>query len=407
MPTLGNKGTSFALVVWEGDRRGIMDRLIMHVDMDAFFASVEQLDHAEYRGKPLIVGGIGGRGVVSTCSYEARKFGVHSAMPTARAMQLCPQGIFIQGNYPRYGEVSQQIFDIFDHYSPLIEPLSIDEAFLDITGMERLMDTPRQYALKLKQEIKEKTGIVASVGIAPNKFLAKIASDLDKPDGLVIVDKDKVQEFLDPLPVRRIWGVGAKTAAVLDRMRVKTIADLRKMSYEELHKTFGDKTAQHLFLLAQGIDERPVAPRGRAKSIGNEITFSEDLQSDEAALAVLLELSVKVGWRLRKAGFKAKTVQLKLRRNDFKTFTRQRQLFEPSNYDDDIYEAITLLFRELGISSSIRLLGVSTTGFDEGASMSLFADERKDMLYKAIDGINSKYGKNGVRRGSTLTNPHK
>ena len=379
-----------------------MERIIMHVDMDAFFASVEQLDHEEYRGKPLIVGGICGRGVVSTCSYEARKFGVHSAMPTAKAMKLCPQGIFIQGNYPRYAEVSQQIFDIFDHYSPLIEPLSIDEAFLDLTGMERLMDSPRQYALKLKQEIKEKTGIVASVGIAPNKFLAKIASDLEKPDGLVIVNKDHVQAFLDPLPVRRIWGVGAKTAAVLDRMRVKTIADLRKMSYEELHKTFGDKTAQHLFLLAQGIDERPVAPRGRAKSIGNETTFSEDLQSAEAALEVLLYLSVKVGWRLRQAGFKAKTVQLKLRQSDFSTFTRQKQLFEPSNFDNDIYTAIKELFENLNITRGIRLLGVSTTGFEEMESLSLFHDEKKDRLYQAIDDINSKYGKLGVTRGALL-----
>lgn len=381
-----------------------MDRLIMHVDMDAFFASVEQLDHEEYRGKPLIVGGIGGRGVVSTCSYEARKFGVHSAMPTAKAMQLCPQGIFISGNYPRYGEVSQQIFDIFDHYSPLIEPLSIDEAFLDLTGMERLMDNPCQYALKLKREIKEKTGIVASVGIAPNKFLAKIASDLDKPDGLVLVDKDKVQDFLDPLPVRRIWGVGAKTTAVLDRMRIRTIADLRQMSYEELHKTFGDKTAQHLFLLAQGIDERPVAPRGRAKSIGNEVTFGEDLQTAEDALQVLLELSVKVGWRLRKAGFKAKTVQLKLRTRDFTTYTRQKQLFEASNYGDDIYTTIRELFGALNISQNIRLLGVSATGFGEMENLSLFHDEKKDKLYQAIDGINTKFGKLGVTRGSLLHN---
>lgn len=381
-----------------------MDRLIMHVDMDAFFASVEQLDHEEYRGKPLIVGGIGGRGVVSTCSYEARKFGVHSAMPTAKAMQLCPQGIFISGNYPRYGEVSQQIFDIFDHYSPLIEPLSIDEAFLDLTGMERLMDNPCQYALKLKREIKEKTGIVASVGIAPNKFLAKIASDLDKPDGLVLVDKDKVQDFLDPLPVRRIWGVGAKTAAVLDRMRIRTIADLRQMSYEELHKTFGDKTAQHLFLLAQGIDERPVAPRGRAKSIGNEVTFGEDLQTAEDALQVLLELSVKVGWRLRKTGFKAKTVQLKLRTRDFTTYTRQKQLFESSNFDNDIYAAIRELFGTLNINQNIRLLGVSATGFGEMESLSLFHDEKKDKLYQAIDGINTKFGKLGVTRGSLLHN---
>ncbi|MBE6104763.1 DNA polymerase IV [Anaerovibrio lipolyticus] len=379
-----------------------MDRIIMHVDMDAFFASVEQLDHEEYRGKPLIVGGLGGRGVVSTCSYEARKFGVHSAMPTAKAMKLCPQGIFIRGNYPRYSEVSRQIFDIFEHYSPLIEPLSIDEAFLDISGMEHLMDNPFQYAKKLKQEVKEKTGIVASVGIAPNKFLAKIASDLDKPDGLVVVDKGKVQEFLDPLPVRRIWGVGAKTAMVLERLQIRTIADLRKMTYDVLHKTFGAKTASHLFMLAQGKDERPVAPRGRAKSIGNEVTFGEDLQNAEDALQVLLELSVKVGWRLRKAGFKAKTIQLKLRTRDFTTYTRQKQLFEPSNYDNDIYTAIQDLFTVLNITHSIRLLGVSASGFDEMESLSLFHDKKKDKLYQTIDDINSKFGKLGVTRGRLI-----
>ena len=379
-----------------------MDRIIMHVDMDAFFASVEQLDHEEYRGKPLIVGGLGGRGVVSTCSYEARKFGVHSAMPTAKAMKLCPQGIFIRGNYPRYSEVSRQIFDIFEHYSPLIEPLSIDEAFLDISGMEHLMDNPFQYAKKLKHEIKEKTGIVASVGIAPNKFLAKIASDLDKPDGLVVVDKGKVQEFLDPLPVRRIWGVGAKTAMVLERLQIRTIADLRKMTYDVLHKTFGAKTAYHLFMLAQGKDERPVAPRGRAKSIGNEVTFGEDLQNAEDALQVLLELSVKVGWRLRKAGFKAKTIQLKLRTRDFTTYTRQKQLFEPSNYDNDIYTAIQDLFTVLNITHSIRLLGVSASGFDEMESLSLFHDKKKDKLYQTIDDINSKFGKLGVTRGRLI-----
>ncbi len=379
-----------------------MDRLIMHVDMDAFFASVEQLDHEEYRGKPLIVGGMGNRGVVSTCSYEARRFGVHSAMPMAKAVKLCPQGIFIQGNYPRYSEVSQQIFDIFDRYSPLIEPLSIDEAFLDITGMERLMDTPRQYAMKLKQEIREKTGIIASVGIAPNKFLAKIASDLEKPNGLVVVDKDKVQEFLDPLPVRRIWGVGVKTAGELEQLRVKTVADLRQIEYEKLHSIVGDKAARHLFSLARGIDERPVAPRGRAKSIGNEVTFGEDLQTGEEALQVLLELSVKVGWRLRKAGFKAKTVQLKLRKHDFTTYTRQKQLFEPSNFDNDIYMAIKELFEALNITKGIRLLGVSTTGFGEMESLSLFHDEKKDRLYEAIDGINKRYGKLGVTRGSLM-----
>ena len=232
-----------------------MERLVMHVDMDAFFASVEQLDHEEYRGKPLIVGGLGGRGVVSTCSYEARRFGVHSAMPMGRAQQLCPQGIFIAGNYPRYAAVSTQIFAIFARYSPVIEPLSIDEAFLDLTGMERLMESPRQYAQALKTEIREQTGIVASVGIAPNKFLAKLASDIEKPDGLVIITKENMSAILEPLPVGRIWGVGRKMGGELAAMHIRTIGDLRRVDHTRLAARLGERMAGHLLALAHGIDE--------------------------------------------------------------------------------------------------------------------------------------------------------
>ena len=200
-----------------------MNRTIFHVDMDAFFAAVEQREHPEYRGQPLIIGGLAGRGVVSTCSYEARTYGVHSAMPMERAQRLCPQGIFIEGNYPLYQAASHDVFEIFHAFSPVVEPLSIDEAFLDITGMELLMESPRAYAEKLKAEIREKTGLVASVGIAPNKFLAKLASDLEKPDGLVIITEEGKQAVLDPLPVGRIWGVGEKTAARLEALRIRTI----------------------------------------------------------------------------------------------------------------------------------------------------------------------------------------
>ena len=238
-----------------------MKRLVMHVDMDAFFASIEQRDHEEYRGKPLIVGGLSGRGVVSTCSYEARRFGVHSAMPIVRAKRLCPQGIFIEGDYAHYRAVSQEIFAIFARYAPVVEPLSIDEAFLDITGMELLMESPRAYAEKLKAEIREKTGLVASVGIAPNKFLAKLASDLEKPDGLVIITEEGKQAVLDPLPVGRIWGVGEKTAARLRAMGIRTIGQLRRTPREKLVRSLGAHMADHLLALASGIDARPVAPR--------------------------------------------------------------------------------------------------------------------------------------------------
>lgn len=381
-----------------------MERLVMHVDMDAFFASVEQNDHEEYRGKPLIVGGLGGRGVVSTCSYEARRFGVHSAMPMVRARQLCPQGIFLAGNYRRYAEVSAAIFAIFARYSPVIEPLSIDEAFLDLTGMERIMGTPLAYARRLKAEIKAATGIVASVGIAPNKFLAKLASDLEKPDGLVIITPEAVRQVLDPLPVSRIWGVGRKLDAQLGEMGIRTIGQLYGTSYEKLCHHLGEHMARHLYELARGQDRRSVAPRERAKSIGKEVTFTEDLQCAEDAERVLLDLACKVGWRLRKAGEKARTIQLKLRLSQgFKTYTRSRTLPEATCYDEEIYHTACALFRELRIFRGIRLLGVSTAGFDAGAELNLFHDEaRKENLYAAIDKIRAKFGEGGITKAQLL-----
>ena len=381
-----------------------MERLVMHVDMDAFFASVEQNDHAEYRGKPLIVGGLAGRGVVSTCSYEARRFGVHSAMPMVRAQQLCPQGIFLTGNYRRYAEVSAAIFAIFARYSPVIEPLSIDEAFLDLTGMERIMGTPLSYAKKLKAEIKAKTGIVASVGIAPNKFLAKLASDLDKPDGLVIITRETVRQVLDPLPVGRIWGVGRKMNAQLEQLGIRTIGELYGTDYDKLRHHFGEHTARHLYELARGQDNRSVAPRERAKSIGKEVTFTEDLQCAEDAERVLLDLSCKVGWRLRKAGEKARTIQLKLRLSQgFKTYTRSRTLPEATCYDEEIYHTALDLFHELHIFRGIRLLGVSTAGFDDGMELNLFHDEtKKENLYAAIDKIRAKFGEGGIMKAQLL-----
>ncbi|MCR5439777.1 DNA polymerase-4 [Selenomonas sp. WCT3] len=381
-----------------------MKQLVMHVDMDAFFASVEQLDHEEYRGKPLIIGGLAGRGVVSTCSYEARKFGVHSAMPMGRAQQLCPQGIFIEGNYSRYAEVSQQIFAVFDCYSPVIEPLSIDEAFLDLTGMEKIMGTPLGYARKLKGEIREKTGIVASVGIAPNKFLAKLASDLEKPDGLVIITEDKIRQVLDPLPVRRIWGVGRRMNEQLEKLGIQTIGQLYRADYHRLQQQVGENMARHLHQLAAGIDHRIVAPRERAKSIGKEMTFTEDLQCREDAERVLLDLSCKVGWRLRKAGEKARTIQLKLRLSSgFKTYTRSRTLSEATCYDEEIYHTVLDLLHELKLFRGIRLLGVSTAGFDDGRELNLFQDEgKKDNLYAAIDKIRAKFGEGGITKAQLL-----
>lgn len=380
-----------------------MERLVMHVDMDAFFASIEQRDHEEYREKPLIVGGLSGRGVVSTCSYKARRFGVHSAMPIVRARRLCPQGIFVEGDYANYKAVSQQIFAIFARYAPVVEPLSIDEAFLDLTGMELLMESPRAYAEKLKAEIREKTGLVASVGIASNKFLAKLASDLEKPDGLVIITEQMKQAVLDPLPVGRIWGVGQKTSARLEALRIRTIGQLRRTPRERLVRAFGAHMADHLLALASGIDTRPVAPREPAKSIGKEVTFPTDIESAEAVERVLLALSEKVGYRLRRHGCKGRTVQLKLRLGDFRTYTRSRTLAEATCYDQEIYETALALYRALGVKQGIRLLGISVSGFDTSGTISLFHEEaRKENLYAAIDAIKKRFGEQGITKAQLL-----
>ena len=376
-----------------------MQRVVFHVDMDAFFAAVEQREHPEYRGKPLIIGGLAGRGVVSTCSYEARKFGVHSAMPMERAQRLCPDGIYIEGDYPLYRAASQEVFAIFHVYSPVVEPLSIDEAFLDMTGMERLMTRPHDYAVRLKREIREKTQLVASVGIAPNKFLAKIASDLEKPDGLVEVPQDAagIRAFLWPLPVSRIWGVGKKTEAQLHAMHVRTVGDLAKLSAAKLRQNFGEKTAAQLQALSQGLDDRPVAPRGPQKSIGREETFLEDLRDPREMEKALHDLAAEVGWRLRRAGCKARTVTLKCRRGDFHTWTRSRTLERPTNFDDELYAVALGLYRDLHPAGGIRLLGISGSNFDAEEEMALFgeeANEKKERLYGALDALKQRFGKN-------------
>ena len=379
---------------------------IMHVDMDAFFASVEQRDHEEYRGKPVIVGGLSSRGVVATASYEARRFGVHSAMPMAAAKKRCPQGIFVPGSHAHYREVSAQIFAIFARFSPLVEALSIDEAFLDITGMGQLAASPREYAQRIKRAIREETGLVASVGIAPNKFLAKLASDLQKPDGLVIIAPDRVREILWPLPIRRLWGVGKKTAEKLQNMGCETIGQIAQAEPLSLRKTFGPKLAAQLTALAHGQDDRKVEPLRDAKSIGKEITFPEDLRSLEQAEHELLELAEKVGWRLRIAGVQSRTVQLKVRLGDFTTYTRSRTLPEATCYDEVLYATAKALLRELKITSGFRLLGVTGTGFELFGQASLFMDPKKEKLYHAIDAIKKRYGE-GVLTKAQLVNKRK
>ena len=379
-----------------------MKRVIMHVDMDAFFASVEQLDHAEYRGRPVIVGGLERRGVVSTASYEARKYGVHSAMPMSVAKGLCPQGIFVSGNYRRYQEVSAEIFGIFAAFSPLVEPLSIDEAFLDITGMEKLAVSPRDYAVKLKAMIREKTGLVASVGIAPNKFMAKIASDLEKPDGLVVIEEAEVLPLLDRLPLPKLWGVGKKSAARLKEAGFRYIGDLRQADEAYLSSLVGQKNAQKFQQLARGIDERAVTPSAEAKSIGKEVTFPADIYAGEQLQQELLLLAEKVGWRLRCAGKKAQTIQLKVRLGDFTTYTRSKTLRQATCFDEVLYQTARELLAKVPLQGGVRLLGISGSNFAAAEELTLFAAEEKDsrkkeQLYTAVDALKKRFGEEIIR----------
>ena len=384
-------------------------RLILHFDMDAFFASVEQRDNEAYRGKPLIVGGLSPRGVVSTASYEARKYGVHSAMPMSTAKRLCKNGIFIAGNHKKYRSVSNEIFTLLSRFSPVIEPLSIDEGFLDLTGMESIIGTPIDYGMKIKRAICDATGLVASVGIAPNKFLAKLASDLEKPNGLTVITEGDIERVVWPLPVTRIWGVGKKTGEKLRLFNYRTIGDIAKSDYESLSRELGSpRLARHLMELANGRDERPVEPTHDAQSIGRERTFGEDIKDDIEAERELLSLAEEVGYRLRKEGEWAKTISVKIRLADFSTHTRQKTLPEPTQYDEDIYASARELFHSFSRHGrGIRLLGVSTSGFGDAAEMSLFDTERdgkKKNLYDAIDTLKKRFGESIVTKAPLVKN---
>ncbi len=305
-------------------------RSILHLDLDAFYASVEVLDRPELRGKPVIVGGDERRGVVAAASYEARKSGVHSAMPTATAKRLCPKGIFLPVRMSRYAEMSDTVFAIYRRFTPLVEPLSIDEAFLDVTGCERLFGGAEEVARKIKAAVREETGLTVSAGVAPNKFLAKIASDLGKPDGLTVVPPGGEQDFLDPLPVGKLWGVGKVTEEALLGRGIRTIGDLRRSSRETLVRTFGAH-GEHLHELARGIDDRPVETEREAKSVGHEDTYDHDLRDRGAMRRELLSLSDRVSSRLRHGGIKGKTVTLKVKYHDFVQVTRAITLSDPTD----------------------------------------------------------------------------
>ena len=378
-------------------------RAILHVDMDAFYASVEQREHPELKGKPVIVGGPkDARGVVSAASYEARAFGVHSAMPLRNAAHLCPHGHFLPVRMKLYLRVSDDIFEIFRHYSPLVEPLSVDEAFLDMTGCERLFQGPVEAARRIRAEIRATCDLTASVGVARNKFLAKIASDLDKPDGLTVVPPDRVEEFLAPLEVERMWGIGPKGAEVMHRHGVRTFADLARAPDSTLRRAFG-MGAETLRLLARGVDARSVVTARAPKSVGHETTFPEDVDDPATIHSTLVALVDQVASRLRRHGLKAGRVTLKLRYVPWRTVTRQTTLAVPTAATGILLETVLRLYDEKasGTRTPLRLVGVSTSGFSAQAVLFHRADaEREEAVDRAVDEVRRKFGRGAVRRGS-------
>ncbi len=378
--------------------------------MDAFYASIEQLDHPEYKGRPVIVGADPkagkGRGVVAACSYEARKFGIRSALPISRAWKLCPQGVYVRPRMNRYVEVSQQVMDVFRRYTDLVEPLSIDEAFLDITGSVALLGPADEIARSIKKAIREATGMTASVGLAPNKFLAKIASDLKKPDGLVVLQEDDVDQFLRDLPISRLWGVGPKTEARLHEMGFRTIGQLASASRESLVRTLGS-LGEHLYQLSHGKDDRQVVPDWERKSVGTETTFDEDTDDPDLLLRTILELSDHVAERLRKDEYRARKVTLKLRYSNFSTHTKQHSLDRLIQTGDEIAAVARQLFSQFPLNRKIRLIGVSAgalhRGREDPEQLTLFATSNpKEKLGHAVDEIKEKFGIDSLRRGSQL-----
>lgn len=378
-----------------------MRRWIMHVDMDAFFASVEQRDFPELRGKPVIVGGKSRRGVVATASYEARRFGVHSAMPITKAKELCPHGVFVVPRFDAYREASEEIHEIMLHYADAYEPISLDEAFLDISGMGSQYPTLGAIGRAIKKEIKEKVRLVASVGIGPNKFLAKMASDMEKPDGLTIIPYGREKEILAPLPVRRLWGVGEVTEKKLLAAGYRTIGDIQEAAPSRLKELLGNQ-GTFLMQLSFGIDTRPVEASRQIKSIGDESTYDEDLTDKKQIEKEIAMHADIVAQRLRKHKLFTRTISLKVRFASFQTVMRSLSLDEGTNLQEDIHRAALALLSRIPIHEGIRLLGVTASNLGPPISMgSLFSEEseKRARAAKAMDEIQAKFGKKALQKG--------
>jgi len=384
-------------------------RVIVHVDMDAFYASVERLDAPDLEGQPVIVGGLGPRGVVATASYEARRFGVHSAMPMARARRLCPQARFIKPRMARYREKSREVFAVFEAFSPLVEGLSLDEAFLDVSESLRLFGGPLEIAGRIKQRIQLETGLTASVGVAHNKFLAKLASDTCKPDGLLWIHPDQVRQFLDPMPVTRLWGIGRQTARKLRGIGILTIGQLRRADASALQSALGNQTG-HFQRLGRGDDDREVEPVRAEQSISHEVTFDTDLRERTELLAELQQQVERVARRLRERGLTARTVVVKIRDGDFRTVTRSRSLRGCSNSTRTLYLMARALFenwRGSNRSTAVRLLGVGVTGLEPENGFQQASDGGSQLsgqgaLDRLSDQINRRFGEAGLVHAQTL-----
>lgn len=388
--------------------------MIIHVDMDAFYASVEERENPLLKGKPLIVAGRAeARGVVSAANYPARKFGVHSAMPTATALKRCPELIVIPPRHDLYKEISGQIQEIFYRYTPVIEPLALDEAFLDCQGSEKLYMGPEFIGRRIKQDILTELGLVASVGVATNKFLAKLATDRGKPDGFTVVNKEDVQAFLDPLPVGNIWGIGKVGNDRLHRHGIKTIQDLRRVDKKVLSQWFG-RLGCRFWELARGIDDRRVTPDSEVKSISQETTFDQDVSEFSVLESTAMYLTESVCYRLRKANLDGRTVTVKIRFQDFQTITRSRSIDGSTHSTDKVWKNVAqLLLAALGGKAFlVRLLGVGVSEFREDGphQTSLFADDgapgldeqRSETLDEVSDRIRERFGRGVIHRGKAL-----
>ncbi|MBU4401077.1 MAG: DNA polymerase IV [Planctomycetes bacterium] len=385
---------------------------ILHVDMDAFYAAIEVLDHPEWRGLPLVVGAPPDqRGVVSTCSYEARRYGIHSAMPSRTAGKLCPHAVFVTPRMERYAEISAQMMTIFEEFTPLVEPLSLDEAFLDVSGALKIFGDAVTIARELKERIKTRMGLTASVGVASNKFLAKMASDMNKPDGLTVVPvtEPEIMAFLAPLPVTKMWGIGKVTGAHLEKEGIRVIGQLQALDIKALERIFGKAGAADIYDLFRGRDNRPVITHWEEKSISNEYTFLHDESDIERVRQRLLELAEEVGGRLRKAGKLARTAKIKLRYGDFSTITRQTS-FPELNNDRELIACAMALFERERVARAIRLVGFGVSNLvapDQTvpAQQELFkelsgrGDGRNKKLDQAVDTLRHSFGSDAIKRG--------